>query len=345
MTTDKKVSIIVPIYNGADYIDVFFNCIKRQNYTNLEVILVDDGSLDNSYEKCLKYADSLDCVKAYRKENGGPGSARNYGLNKATGDYLTFFDVDDEFDENIISDNIKEALDSGADVLMWNFVIKVPEKDDIYRPVGGSFGGGREEFFRDFFERTLDNEMFNPPWNKLIKREFLINSKVTFATEFSIYEDILFSYELFRKAEKISVVDKPYYTYIIKDSGSLLTGFHPECFKAILAIYNAAADYIGEFSDNKKLKDRIGTQFIDLTKGFIKQICVSNDLSFSEKRKYLSQIGENELYMDLCPKYDLSCRGKPAKFMMIKKWYRVVVVYYKLLTFLNHALNKSAVNA
>lgn len=109
---DKKVSIVVPVYNREKFLDKCITSLINQTYKNLEIILVDDGSKDNSLSICQKYADKDDRIKAIHKENGGVQSARNKGIDESTGYYLCFVDADDYVSENFIS-NFINAYNTG----------------------------------------------------------------------------------------------------------------------------------------------------------------------------------------------------------------------------------------
>ena len=329
-----KISIIVPVYNGEKYISAFIRCIEKQHYDNIEVILVDDGSTDKTRDMCLEHVAKDERIVCYSKENAGPSSARNYGIKKATGDYVVFFDIDDEFSDSILSDNIKVATKNDSDVVMWNFkMVCQGIGKEFVRKIGESFNGNSKEFFDRFLIPVLDNEMFNPPWNKMIKRSLLIDNNISFDENYSIYEDILFSYNIMQKAGKISVNDGIYYDYIIKESGSLLTKFHEECFSAITAIYNAAVEYGGQFQDNSAQMDRFKRQMIHLTKGYIKQICVNKKLTLCEKKKYLSEIACNQVYMELSARYDDEVRASVAKAFLRHRLYVLLICFYNILDF------------
>lgn len=326
------VSIIVPVYNGASYIDTFFSCLNKQIFSDYEVILVDDGSKDETYEKCLSYTENDSRIIVFRKENGGPGSARNYGILKASGEYVVFFDVDDEFNEDVLKDNVGIALENDLDVVMWNFTMVVLERDlHLYRQICESNQADADTFFHKYLIPTLDNEMFNPPWNKLIRRKLLIDNDIKFRTEYHLYEDILFSYETCKKAKSFAVNNKSYYTYIIKSEGSLLTKFHPECFDAILAIYKSALEYGSMFEDNEKQLARFREQFIYLSRGYIKQICVNKNITCFEKRKALSIIGQNEQFREVSKEADKGIRRVPARNMMKYGLYGTLIVFYNIL--------------
>ncbi len=333
------VSIVVPVYNGSNYIDTFFSCLSKQTFNDFEVIIVDDGSKDDTYKKVSAYSDNDPRIKLIKKENGGPGSARNLGIERATGEYIVFFDIDDQFECDTLKDNIEIAKKDNIDIVMWNFtmVILGPDKR-YYRQIGESVSVDNDVFFQKYLIPTLDNEMFNPPWNKLIKRNLLILNNIHFHTEYSLYEDILFSYEICNKAKRIAVNDKSYYTYLIKSEGSLLTSFHPECFDAISSIYNAALKYGNSYEHNSRQIARFKEQFIYLTKGYIKQICVNKTESYIEKRRALSRIANDNEFRNISKGYDKGIRRIPARFMMRHRLYGCLIIYYNTIDFIKHHL-------
>ena len=338
--TNPNVTVIVPVHNGTKSIATFFSCLAKPTYQEYEVIIVDDGSVDDTYEKCLSYSKEDYRIKIFKKENGGPGSARNYGIDKASGDYVAFFDIDDEFHQDVLADNYAYATKNDADIEMWNFKMILHalngEEIEITKPVGSSFSGEAEEFFHDYLIPVLDNEMFNPPWNKLIKRSFLNENRLRFSEKYSIYEDILFSYEVLQKAQRVAINDDFYYSYIIKDSGSLLTTLHKECFDVILEIYKAALRYGDRFNQNDKQVIRFKEQFIFLVKGYIKQICINKSLSYTEKRELLSTISNNQIYRNLSKDIDKKSKSVPAKLMMAQHMYKPLIWYYHLIDYIRY---------
>ena len=220
-------------------------------------------------------------------------------------------------------------IQNDSDIVMWNFkMICMDLKQDIIRKIGQSFVGDKDVFFHSFLIPVLDNEMFNPPWNKLIKRQMLIDNNIRFDERFSIYEDILFSYKIMQKAEKISVNDNVYYDYIIKESGSLLTKFHSECFKAIMEIYDNSIKYAEMFAENNVQIERFKQQAVYLTKGYIKQVCMNKELSYQQKKEYLSEIANNNTFIIIYQNVMNEVKSLPAKFMIKNKMYKCLILYY-----------------
>ena len=324
-----KVSIITPIFNGERYIENYIRCLARQLYSDIEVILVDDGSTDNTLDMCEKYARKDQRIKVFHKENGGPSSARNLGIENATGDYVVFFDIDDDFKDCVLSENEKIASSVSADVVLWNFKMVVMEKNkEIIRKIGDSFQGNSDSFFSDFLIPVLDNEMFNPPWNKMINREFLIENNIRFDERFSLYEDILFSCNVFKKARKIAVNDEVYYTYLIKKDDSLLTKLHKECFDAVSTIFDSAMDYCRSFKDNQKQIDRFEQQYVFLTKGHIKRICIDKGTGYNEKKVLLGAISDNADFISLLLKHSHGFKNQMVAFMMKCRMYHMIIFLY-----------------
>ncbi len=327
--TKTKVSIITPIFNGERYIENYIRCLERQLYSDIEVILVDDGSTDNTLHMCEECAHKDQRIKVFHKENGGPSSARNLGIEKATGDYVVFFDIDDDFEDLVLSENEKIASSVFADVVMWNFKMVVMEKNkEIVRKIGDSFQGDSDSFFSEFLIPVLDNEMFNPPWNKMIKREFLMENNIRFDERFSLYEDILFSCNVLKKAKKIAVNDEVYYTYLIKNNDSLLTKLHKECFDAVSTIFDSAMDYCHRFKDNQKQIDRFEQQYVFLTKGHIKRICTDKGTGFEEKKVLLGAISDNADFIRLLFKHSHELKNKLVAIMMKHRMYHLIIFLY-----------------
>lgn len=96
------ISVIIPVYNASRYIDSCVKSVLKQTYDNWELIFIDDGSSDDSFEKCRSWAKTDSRIKVLHEENGGPAKARNYGLDMAKGEYISFLDVDDWWDENFL---------------------------------------------------------------------------------------------------------------------------------------------------------------------------------------------------------------------------------------------------
>ena len=106
------VSVIIPVYNGRNYLPDIVKCLQKQTCKDMEIIIVNDGSTDNSYELAVKLAETDDRIKVLTQPNRGPGAARNTGLQAATGEYITFVDADDRLPEDYIQALVTAIADS-----------------------------------------------------------------------------------------------------------------------------------------------------------------------------------------------------------------------------------------
>ena len=208
----KKVSVIVPVYNGEKRLKRCVESILNQDYPALELILVDDGSRDGSWEQLSAYAEKNDRVKAIHKENGGVSSARNRGLAEASGTYVQFVDVDDWLPLDSTKLLVREMEQSGAELVVGDF----------YRVVNGNLSekgaiekGGvltRQEYADRMLQGPADL-YYGVLWNKLYRRDLLARYAVRMDESISYSEDMIFNLEYLRHVETVAVLKAPVYYY------------------------------------------------------------------------------------------------------------------------------------
>lgn len=197
----SKISVIVPVYNVEKYIGKCIESILSQTFTDFELILVDDGTPDTSGAICDDYAKKDGRVKVFHKPNGGVSSARNNGIEKATGEWICFVDSDDWIEPTYLEDF---GLDeSDADIYLQGYV---KEKDGsvIARH---DFEKCESDDFFTVLSYSEDNYIINSPCFKLFKRSVIMNNYVRFETNMSYGEDHLFSltYVLFARSAHFSL--------------------------------------------------------------------------------------------------------------------------------------------
>ena len=207
----KLISIIVPVYNVEKYIEKCIDSIINQTYKNLEIILVDDGSKDNSGKICDEYSKKDSRIKVIHKVNGGLSDARNHGLQIATGDYIGFVDSDDYIAEDMFETLYNLSEEKNADISIVSF----------YEYYNGKLIGVRdskEEIIMNKIEAIkellIDNRIQSYAWNKLFKKELFENQRFPTGKNF---EDIATTLLLFEKSEKVVLYEEPKYYYLRRD--------------------------------------------------------------------------------------------------------------------------------
>lgn len=222
MNENILVSIVVSIWNVEPYIRKSLDHIVNQTYKDLEIILVDDGSPDNCPSICDEYAAKDNRIKVIHKQNGGVSAARQDGLDKATGDYITFPDPDDYMELDMIESLVKKALESGADMTTCNFYYN-----------SGTVCDCHYDGYDDFLKRTIMRELRAGIWNMLIKRAFIIENHIRFEPLWLCHsEDYLFTAKLLIAGAKPVHIDKAFYHYIVR-AGSLITTRSIKSFNSV----------------------------------------------------------------------------------------------------------------
>lgn len=198
-----KVSVIVPFYNVEKYIEKCLNSLVNQTLEEIEIILVNDGSKDDSYKIAKEFQEKyVDKIKCYEKPNGGLGDARNFGINYATGEYIAFLDSDDYVESKMYEEMYEKAKQEEADMVECDFWWEYPDKKK--EDIGTTYSNQKEMLYKS---RVV-------AWNKLIKREIYQNHP---EARFSVglrYEDIEGFYKILPYIKKVAFVRKCFIHYV-----------------------------------------------------------------------------------------------------------------------------------
>lgn len=204
-----KVSIIIPFYNTQKYLKRCLNSIVTQTFRDYEIILIDDGSTDHSYEIAEKYKHKFNNFKLYKQNNKGVAYARNVGLIMAQGEYIAFVDSDDFIDNNYLNRMVYEALRTNADIVCCNFYWVYNDKVLIKNYINYKKG----IFFNIEALNMIisDTVMQSYLWNKLWRRNLFISFNIKFPNMY--FEDIATSFKMIYYANKVYIMKDPLYYY------------------------------------------------------------------------------------------------------------------------------------
>lgn len=252
------LSVIVPCYNTGKYLNKCINSVLEQNYNNIEVIVVDDGSTDDTKDIVKKLINKDNRVKYFYKDNSGVSDTRNYGLNKAQGEYITFVDSDDFVEPQIYDVLLSLLFEYSADISHCSYS-RVNEKDKR------NIGGTRKIYemnSKDSIDKLLNGGLFaGGVWNKIYKRSILAD--VRFDIKYKINEDILFNFYAFLNSKKIVFIDECFYNYNSSDTSSCVVTNQikksKDCYDVSKEIYEKCNE-IGydDISYNRVCNSRIG---------------------------------------------------------------------------------------
>lgn len=247
---DPKVSVIVPVYNVEKYIDRCLHSLVNQTLQELEIIVVNDGSPDNSEEIIKKYyAEHKDKVIYLKKENGGLSDARNYGMRYASGEYLAFLDADDYIELNAFEEMYRASNQGTKKIVECDFLFEWPGKTKV-----DSTG-----VYKDIKDYLIRGRVV--AWNKLYKREWINETKVLFPRGL-LFEDVSFFFSIvptLSSVEEVGKINKAFVHYVQRDGS--ISQAEVERAVEICNEYKIAIQYLKENKLFELYKDEIEYRF------------------------------------------------------------------------------------
>lgn len=213
----KKVSVIIPVYNAAAYLDACIRSIAEQEYENKEIILIDDGSTDSSPELCDSWAEKESTVRVLHQENAGIGAARNAGLQIALGEYIVFVDADDYLLHNAVFSAMADKLNrEAADIAVTDYVRLWNGK--LLETIGhNSFSTKDRESGEFRFQGFFSTGVLSYVWGKMYRRTFLEEHQIAFG-EYTYAEDKIFNCLCYSHGAKYAFVQDTTYVYRKNDA-------------------------------------------------------------------------------------------------------------------------------
>lgn len=207
-TEQNKISIIIPVYNSQNSIGRCLDSVCAQTYKNIEIIIIDDGSEDNTLKLCLERKEKDERIKVYHQSNSGVSAARNLGIKKSSGKYLQFVDADDEVQDDMCEKLVSMQLEKDADLVICGYTQIY--KKEMREVLPKEMHVERLEDFAEFFSYYLKEYLLHTPWNKLYKKSVV---EEYFDETYSSGEDFLFNIEFLRRCNRIAGIREALYIY------------------------------------------------------------------------------------------------------------------------------------
>lgn len=318
------VSIIVPVYNGEKYITRCVEHLIQQQFQEIEIIIVNDGSTDNTAQICdeLKMRDSR--IQVFHQNNEGPSSARNHGIRESKGTWITFVDVDDWMEVECISTAYAIAQKEKVDIVLWNLQEEIGNKIKKYAP----FYGARREFQYDEIYKLKnmillgESETSEPglclsaPYCKLIKKEIIGESQ--FPEEIDLSEDECFVLQLLDKVHSLIYINNIFYHRNLHYD-SLSYKYDVNRDKRVLAHLRWILDYCKDYDKN------ILNYFVYRRyKGIVLYYIMTDlNLSYDERVKKITEF-KNKIGWEI--NFELVKKDRYYDVVRYQKWMRLYVV-------------------
>ena len=314
---DSLVSIIVPIYNAELYVSECIDSILKQTYTNFELLLINDGSTDNTSYICKKYNKDDNRIHYIEKKNEGVSIARNIGLKHASGDYVIFIDSDDIVKPNylqlLIDKKENDLVVSGFTAQYNNQIIRESKFLNSIIVLNHS---------NNLLDKVL---IFGTPWAKLFKLEIIRRYNIQFNPKLSLHEDHLFYFEYIKYIQSISTIEDVMYIYINRSNGQSLSRDSKQNSADKLLAYNLLSTELRKIIDRNNIK----ISNIPQTLNFLIRIFISalNSAILEKKYIYIDMQYKRKIKKYYKP---ISMEGKFQKFWLLN----LPFCFYK--TIINH---------
>lgn len=298
-----KISVIVPVYNVEKYISECIQSILAQTYKDIELILVNDGSSDQSGEICDGFANKNNRVKVIHIENSGPSAARNTGIEIATGEYIAFVDADDTIEPNMYEILLNQSLIHNADIVVcpfktFNLVNNTTSVSSVWNDVYCNIDKRKIEKY--LIPSILNNTTYSliSVFNKLYRKTLFDSNGIRFDIEKSHSEDVRLNFTLLTKISNLVFVEQPFYNYFIRERESLTNKVRSDLHLYAFDNKHFMIDLCKKYK-LEKLINSIREHFTKVLLTYLHDV-VNSDLSDDQKYRIIIEIlKDDEFHKDL----------------------------------------------
>lgn len=290
---DALVSIVVPIYNVESYLQECLESIRNQKYTNLEVILVNDGSQDGSGDICKEIIKEDKRFQYFEKENGGLSSARNFGIERCTGDYIIFIDSDDFVAEEMIAAMLENLIKYDADVCCCNYDF-VNEKSEYQKKHIINIEQPEVYEKESALKRLLSEDYYKCyAWNKLYKKSLF--NEVRYP-EGKLYEDIVTAFKVFSESNKVVFFGETLYHYRVRDGSITMKNFHLKKYDLLEQLQIVYNDY---YKDSEEIIAGIALYYLYFIDDMITSEIWDEDV-YNQYCRFFQELEHGIFFYDIC---------------------------------------------
>lgn len=281
------ISVIIPLYNSEQHIEKIIEMLDKQTFKEFEAIFINDGSTDNTRAKLEKLGNKEN-ILIYNKSNGGPSSTRNFGLSKASGEYIVFIDDDDIIEPyylEVLYKNIQDVdlvVSSYKTIQINNVKVNNPTKNkkEIIQ---------KSEFIKRFSDLN-GNYIYHPLWNKIYRRQIIEEHNVKFDNKISIGEDFIFNIDYLKNANKICLINDILYNYVNVDCTSLTQKYRENLWNEEKEEYKHYKDFFVDLNEYENYAKEIEILLIYIFNSAISHLFNTNRLTKEQIKQKIKKV-------------------------------------------------------
>lgn len=331
------ISVIVPVYNVEKYLSQCVKSLIGQTYQSIEILLIDDGSKDSSGKICDQFAKKYSNVVAYHKSNSGLGLTRNYGLERATGEYVTFVDSDDYLRQDAIQNLVLGLENEKNDTVIGGFTKITDDGRKLYIESYPQEIVKGNKVYSELFSRMLGSspnrhDSIKPSvWNTLYSLRIIQQNHLQFVSERKlISEDIVWDSDYYCYSKSVKVINSPAY-YYRANPNSLTKKYDPNRFNRSIIFYEHMVDKMSKTEISKDARLRLTRNlFVSV------RFCLSQGSyrTFSQVHKSVSEVCSNLVLQKSISRYPVNNLNLKQRLfvLMIKRKY---TIFLTVLTKMN----------
>ena len=338
VTNKEKVSIIVPIYNAEKYLEECIASITNQTYKNLQIILVNDGSKDKSWELCEKIKDTDNRISITTQSNSGVSVARNRGLELANGEWIMFVDPDDILDKKIVEDllvNVSSKIDIVASGC-YGFDGNYKKKDSFFEG-DRLFNSDKTDLYLQLMDATHGQSddfvtAIGVPWGKLYRHIFLKKYNLKFDPKLRRMQDNIFNMYAFYYAREIFYLDMPLYFYRLDHITDYAKRHQSAMIKIFKPVVDARTTGISKLGldQNPEIYEYYLNETARFFLGIINSLILTNNYSKENVNQLVANTNFNILFKDQNFKKIKDSKIKYKLFLLNHGLYKSYHVMYKI---------------
>lgn len=318
----KKASVIVPIFNASKTLKRCINSILSQTYQNIELILVNDGSSDDSLKICNDFAKIDKRIKVINKKNSGVSSARNDGMINSTGDYIIFVDSDDYIDENLLTEVLQY---NNFDLVIFGYSLIVNNREKKIMPKQMSYNT-LNDFSEDFSNLYFQN-IINSPCNKLYKKNLITNF---FPKDIDMGEDLIFNLNYLTNCNSIKCLDLSLYNYVISKTDSLSQKYNINAIDNSILLQKSVLNFCNK-KFNKYSITEINNKYLEDCFSNIQKLIFSRKVGKQECIKAIEYMSNLDITLMALASYNLqNIQYNLFSKLLKKKLYNIIYYYFIL---------------
>ncbi|WP_418776247.1 glycosyltransferase family 2 protein [Holdemanella biformis] len=320
----RQISIIIPVYNASKYVSRCIESILNQSYKNIELIIINDGSTDNSLEICNKYKNSFSKIQIVSIENNGVSNARNIGIELCTSEYFMFIDADDWIEKNLLYD--MSCYIHESDLIVAGFEILYPDMVYSYNIEKTETLSLNE--FLDNFDYYYRSTIINSPCSKIYKKSIL--KDLRFNVNIRLGEDFDFNLKYLDMCKSVSVISGSSYIYDCTIAGTATKIYRTGSFEEILQVNLKGKEFckrhnVREY--NKSLDEYLCLNGIHLL-----DVLANSTNTFDYKHKESSVLLENQVFRNACKSIENKYGPKTiiSKYLCLFNNYLLLFLFFRI---------------